>query len=174
MINCRRHCMLAMLALFLAAPSIGVAENAPTLSYSDFANVPKQDGTGYVISSKVPISGFNGQFSLEVYGKTITADGADLLSVRVGEVPAVKALNAISTSSTFADAIGTSATNTVESLGKVVSDPVDTLKAAPAGVGRFFKSLGNTVKNVATNNDSSGTATDATKEMLGINKARRG
>jgi hypothetical protein len=47
------------------------------------------------------------------------------------------------------------------------------MKAAPAGVGRFFKSIGNTVKNVATSDDSSN-ASDATKEALGINKARRG
>ncbi|MEZ5460857.1 hypothetical protein [Dokdonella sp.] len=173
MILHRNLCMLAMFALVPAAPLLAAAEQATTLDYSDFANVPKQAGTGYSIDSKVPIVGLNGQFTIEVYGESIAADGSDLLRVRVHEVPAVKALEDISTSSTFAKAIGTSATNTVESLGKVVTDPVDTLKAAPAGVGRFFKSIGNSVRNVATGSDGS-SATDATKEALGINKARRG
>lgn len=169
----RRFWILALLALLPAAPSFGASEQDPVLKYSDFANVPKQVGTGYSIESNVPVSGFNGQFTIDVYGSSIAADGAELLKVRISEVPSVKALDEISTSSTFANAIGTSATQTVDSLGKVAAHPVETLKAAPAGVGRFFKSIESTVKSVGTGSDGT-SATDATKEALGLNKARRG
>jgi hypothetical protein len=56
----------------------------------------------------------------------------------------------------------------VKAVGRAVTNPVETVKAVPAGVGRFFKSVGESVSAAGD-----GDAGEATKDALGINKAKR-
>ncbi|HET7845757.1 MAG TPA: hypothetical protein VFL14_16505, partial [Xanthomonadales bacterium] len=102
----------------------------------------------------------------------VTADGVQMLRQRIAEVGPGAELEKISGTDVFVDALGKSAKNTATAVGKAVTNPVATMKAVPTGVGRFFKSAGDSAKS-ATSGDA-GNASDATKDALGINKAKRG
>ena len=172
---------LAALAAF-ALMSVGVCSVAqaasedfqsdPTLPYSDFHGLPRADGSGYRVNTSVPVSGYYGQFSLHTDDGDMTVDGASLLRQRIAEVGPTAALQKLSTSKVFADALGNSAKSGAEALGQAVSHPVDTVQKLPSGIGRFFKSVGASVKNVVSSSDD-GDMGNATNEVLGINKAKR-
>lgn len=170
-----RHA-LAALALTLASAASPAAsppvEPEPVLQLSDFAGLPAASGTGYRIDPKVPVAGFHGQFTLRTDLGEVPADGVGILRQRVAEVGPAMQLQQMSQSEVFVDALSRSAAQTASALGKAVTNPVDTAKALPAGVGRFFKSVGRSVDDV-TSGGSQASTTDAAKDALGINKAKR-
>ena len=165
--------LAAVLALLLAfgATAAVAAEAEPTLATSDFAGLPPLKGTGYSVDAKVPVRGYHGQFTVHTDHGDVVADGAQMLQQRIAEVGPAAELEKISGTDVFVDALGKSAKNSATAVGKAVTNPVETMKAIPSGVGRFFKSAGDSAKS-ATSGDA-GDAGDATKDALGINKAKR-
>lgn len=146
-------------------------EPEPTLPYSGFAGLPPQRGSNYHVASPVPVVGFYGQFTLHTELGDLQADGASLLKQRIAEIQPALELQQLSGSKVFAEALGKSAQGGAEAIGRAVAHPVDTVKNVPAGIGRFFKSVGHTVQNVASSDsDSQG---NAVADALGINKAKR-
>lgn len=168
--------VLASLALALASTALPAAsppvETEPTLALADFAGLPPASGTGYRIDPKVPVSGFHGQFTVHTDLGAVPADGVGMLRQRVTEVGPAVQLQQMSQSDVFVDALSRSASSTATALGKAVTNPVDTAKALPAGVGRFFKSVGQKVEG-ATSGSASESSGDMAKDALGINKAKR-
>ncbi len=165
-----------VLGLALSAMLTGAvahaAEQEPVLDYGDFAGVPAASGAGYRVDPKVPVSGFFGQFTVNAGETAMKADGVEQLNLRVAEMPALTALQELSGKDVFVDAMSKSAKRTVTAVGRAVTNPGDTAKALPAGVGRFFKSAGATVKRTASGS-SSGNSSEAAKDAVGINKAKR-
>jgi hypothetical protein len=168
--------VLAALALvFASAPSRAASppvEAEPSLALASFAGLPAATGNGYRIDPKVPVSGFHGQFTLHTDLGAVPADGVGMLRQRVAEVGPAAQLQQMSQSDVFVDALARSASSTATALGKAVTNPVDTAKALPAGVGRFFKSVGQKVES-ATSGSSQASSSDMAKDALGINKAKR-
>lgn len=160
---------LASLPLRAAAPAV---EPEPTLALKDFGGLPPATGTGYRIDPRVPVSGFHGQFVVHTDLGDLSADGVGMLRQRVAEVGPAAQLQQMSQSDVFVDALSKSASATAGAIGKAVTSPVETAKAVPAGVGRFFKSVGETVAS-ATSGAADGDAGDAAKDALGVNKAKR-
>ncbi len=156
-------------ALVVLSATVHAAEPEPTLTTADFANLPPLKGTGYSVDATVPVRGYHGQFTLHTNQGDVVADGVQMLRQRIAELAPAAELEKISGTEVFVDALGKSAKNTATAVGKAVTNPVDTMKAMPAGVGRFFKSAGDSAKSA-----SSGDAGDATKDALGVNKAKRG
>jgi hypothetical protein len=147
-------------------------ENEPTLTTAAFSGLPAATGAGYRLDPGVPVTGYHGQFTLHTDHGDITADGIGLLRQRVAEVGPAAELAKLSSSDVFVDALAKSASNTAAAVGKAVTNPVETAKALPAGVGRFFKSVGSTVESAASKS-SGGNTSEAAKDALGINKAKR-
>lgn len=176
-----RASSFAAVAAF-ALISVGAASHAqaaatgfqsnPTLQYSQFHGLPAPVGTGYRVARKVPVSGFYGQFSVHTDDGDMTVDGASLLKQRIAEIGPTAALQKLSTSKVFADALAQSAKGGAQAIGQAVAHPVDTAQKLPAGIGRFFKSAGKTVQNAVTSSNTEEVG-DATNEMMGINKAKR-
>jgi hypothetical protein len=139
------------------------AESEPILTTKDFRDLPPATGDGYRIEAKVPVSGYQGQFTIKTDLGDIRADGTGMLRARVAEVPAVIALDRMSSSDVFVGAVAKSAQKGAQSIGKAITNPVDTIEAVPAGIGRFF---GGVTKKM------SGGAPDVS-DALGISAARR-
>ncbi len=176
-----RVCALAAVA-GVALVSVGLPPRAlaaaagfetdPTLRLSDFAGLPPAAGKGYRVGTNVPIAGYYGQFSLHTDQGDMTVDGVSLLRQRIAEVGPADALQKLSTSEVFADALGQSAKSGAQAIGQAVTHPVDTVQKLPAGIGRFFKSVGNTVQDAVSTSAEKGVGS-ATDDALGVNKARR-
>ena len=132
------------------------------------SGLPKATGPAYRIDPSVPVQGYQGQFTVHTDAGDVAADGSDMLRQRVAEVGPTQELQKLSQSDVFVDALAKSAAGGVKAVGRAVTNPVETVKAVPAGVGRFFRSVGESVSSAGD-----GDAGEATKDALGINKAKR-
>jgi hypothetical protein len=170
--------MLA-LGLMLGAPSLFAAtlppvEPMPTLDAATLAPAGLLNGTGYTVDPKAPVVGYMGQFTLRAPAGTFTADGTEMLAIRVGELAAIAQLGQLSQSGVFADALAASAKKTGAAIGQAVMNPVETVSGIPAGVGRFFQSASTKVSRATESNTSQGAGTsEAAKDLLGVNNAKR-
>ena len=105
---------------------------------------------------------------------TFTANGTEMLAIRVGELTAIAKLS----TGVFADALAASAKKTGAAIGQAVMNPVETVSGIPAGVGRFFQSASTKVsratESTAASNSSQKAGTgDTAKDLLGVNQAKR-
>jgi hypothetical protein len=173
--------MLA-LGLILSAPSLAATlpsvEPMPTLDAATLAPAGLLNGTGYTVDPKAPVVGYMGQFTLRAPAGTFTADGTEMLAIRVGELTAIAKLSQLSQTGVFADALAASAKKTGAAIGQAVMNPVETVSGIPAGVGRFFQSASTKVSRAtestgASNSSQSAGTADAAKDLLGVNQAKR-
>ena len=169
----RKHIvhLLAAMLVIVVTPRIATAEGEPTLKLADFPGAPPASGAHYRIDASVPVRGYHGQFTVHTDHGELSADGLELLKQRIGETGATAELEKLSASEVFVDALGKSAKRSAEAVGKAVTNPVGTMKAIPNGVGRFFKSAGDTAQSAASSAGSD--TSEAAKDALGINKAKR-
>ncbi len=179
MMSLRR--MLA-LGLFLCAPGLRAAalppvEPMPTLDAATLAPV-LVTGYGYVVDASVPVVGYMGQFTLRASAGTFSADGTEMLAIRIGELAAIGQLNQLSQTGVFADALAASAMKTGAAIGQAVMNPVATISGIPAGVGRFFQSAATTISRATestgdTSSSQVANTGNAAMDLLGLNRAKR-
>jgi hypothetical protein len=150
-------------------------------------------GPHHRVLSPVPVAGFMGDYTVKTDWGDLSASGGAILKIRVAEMSSIAKLEEISGTKVFADSVAASAKRTGESIARVVTQPVETVKGIPAGVGRLFKRAARTASRIATDvgdaiddsNESSSSsaggqpagqtaqATDFLKEFAGVNRARR-
>ena len=170
--------MLA-LSLMLSAPVLSAAalppvESMPTLDAATLAPAGLLNGSGYTVDATAPVVGYMGQFTLRASAGTFSADGTEMLAIRVGELAAIAHLSQLSQSGVFADALAASAVRTGAAVGQAVMNPVETISGIPAGVGRFFQSAATTISRATESTGSSSQgATDAARDLMGVNSAKR-
>lgn len=172
---------------------IGVGDSAePELAANALA--PRDlrlSGPGYKVRSPVQVAGYMGQFVIDTPEGSIDAAGSALLRLRIAELPALAKLEEVSATEVFVDALARGVRDTGRAVQRVVTQPIETVKGIPAGIGRLFQRTIRTVRRVAGNvgdaldgpdddrgDDEGGPtrterAIDFTKEYAGINKARR-
>lgn len=161
----------------LAAP-LPPVEPMPTLDAATLAPAELLNGTGYTVDPKAPVVGYMGQFTLRAPAGTFTADGTEMLAIRVEELTAIAKLSQLSQTGVFADALAASAKKTGAAIGQAVMNPVETVSGIPAGVGRFFQSTSTKLSRAtestgASNSSQSAGTADAAKDLLGVNNAKR-
>jgi hypothetical protein len=171
--------MLA-LGLMLGAPTLFAAtlppvEPMPTLDAATLAPAALLAGSGYTVDASVPVVGYMGQFTLRAPAATFSADGTEMLAIRVSELAAIAQLNQMSQTGVFADALAASAMKTGAAIGQAVMNPVATLTGIPAGVGRFFQSATTTISRATESSGDANSAQQANPMMdaLGVNNAKR-
>jgi hypothetical protein len=184
-----------LLLVTLAAPAGAAVESEPTLPAARLAapGTPLS-GPGWRVASPVPVRGYLGQFTLRTPQGEIAVQGRELLAIRIAEIPAVEQLEKVSRGDVFAESIADSAKATGRTVVRVVTNPVETIKGVPAGIGRLLKRTAATVRNVAVTvgdaarrgggdkpgdetegdkADAGEKASDFAAELAGVNKARR-
>jgi hypothetical protein len=179
-------CVLAPTALANAL------ESEPTLATATLlpAGTPLS-GAGWSLPEQTQVASYLGQFRFTTDWGVIEAQGREIALERIAEMPALARIDEVSRGQVFADAIRQSATRTGESIARVVTQPVETVKGIPAGLGRLITKTAGTVRRVAqrvgdATAEGSGSAgeasggathgerlTDFAKESFGLNKARR-
>lgn len=192
-------CALAALLLLAPCASAQRTEAEPVLRTADLVQgrVPLS-GTGYRLARDTPVQSYMGRFRIESDLGVIDAVGVDELVLRVEELPAARRLLALERSDAFSAALASGVKNTGQAVVKVVTQPVETIAALPAGIGRAITAAGRRVRSVALQvgdaarrEDAPAAAVDATtgesadaptgtevvtdfaKELAGVNKARR-
>jgi hypothetical protein len=113
-------------------------EKQPVLQASQLAPDELLQGPGFQVDDKVPTDGFLGRFTIRSDVGTFEAHGREMLRIRVAELGAIKQLESVSKTETFAKALGSTALRPVKAVGQIVTHPVETAKGLPSGVERFF------------------------------------
>jgi len=166
------HKLLTMagLAIFLtaAAGSARAAdvENPPVFKASTLLGAQVQ-GPGYKVAEKVPSDGYVRIYSLQTPWGPVVVHGDHRLQTRFKELAAINAMEQTSDSKEFGDALVKAGLKPVQFAGKLVTDPVDTVKNTVSGVGNLFNSIGSGIRNRGK------TQENAVQSITGAAKQRR-
>ena len=165
---------VALSAPALLAASLPAVEPMPTLDAATLAPPELLNGQGYTVDATAPVVGYMGQFTLRAPAGTFSADGTEMLAIRIDELTAIAKLSQMSETGVFADALAESAKKTGAAIGKAVTNPVETISGLPAGVGRMFQSTTTTVSRATQpKGANSASTTESAMDLLGVNKAKR-
>lgn len=182
-----------------AADLGGPFEPPPRLPSSELLPGLALTGPGYRIGEQAQVVDYFGQFELRSDVGGLSAEGAQLLRLRVRELAAVRALDRVGYSEVFVDAARRSAERPVEAVRQVGAEPTATATGLPAGIGRYLVRAARNLQELAldlndaardaladdedeSDGDSQDTATgeraqkivtQATLRYIGYNKARR-
>lgn len=135
---------LCVLGLLGVAQANEPYEAEPVLKAPALVQAALLSGPDFHVVPEVPVRGYMGHFLLDTRFGPIRANSAEMLAIRIGELPALDALERASRSDAFATALAARAKKTGSAIANVVAHPVDTLTGLPDGVARFFGSLWNT------------------------------
>lgn len=106
---------------------------APALVQSSLLN-----GPNYRVVPEVQVRGYMARFLIDTPFGPLTADSVELLAVRVGEIPALEALDRASKTGAFAHALAERGRKTGAAIVNVVAHPIDSITGLPEGVARYF------------------------------------
>lgn len=169
-VQMRLNVMSAGLALFIAfvAGDAGAAEveNPPVFKASALLG-PQVQGAGYKVEQRVPSDGYVRIYTLQTPWGPAVAHGDHRLQTRFKELAAVDAMERTSNSKEFGDALVQAGLKPVQFAGKLVTDPVDTVKNTVSGVGNLFNSIGSGIRNMGK------TQENAVQSITGAAKQRR-
>ncbi|MFT3792828.1 MAG: hypothetical protein QM741_17555 [Rudaea sp.] len=114
-------------------------EAEPVLDAAAVAEPALLSGPNFAVDPKAPVGGYMARFSVTTSWGPLTADSAQLLAIRVAEVPAIEALDRATRSGAFAHALAERGRRTGTAIANVVRHPVDAVVGLPMGVVRYFK-----------------------------------
>lgn len=139
--------------LFPAVVLAAELENPPVFEASAVLG-PAAEGPGYVVAPKVGSDGYLRLYKVETPWGIFDVHGDQMMQMRIKEIQALDAMVQTANSAAFGDALVKAGLRPVEFAGKLVSDPVDTVKTTVSGVGRMFNSIGSGIRNAGKSQDS--------------------
>jgi len=159
----------ALAALIFMLPTVAPAqtvENPPTFDAGHIAGI-QPAGSNYTIQNPVRSDGMLRVYNLTTpYGKFLVRGDA-MMRMRINELKALAALQKVSNSDTFGKALVQAGLSPVKYTGKLITNPVGTVKGTLSGVGAFFDRL-------AAGAAAQGQTPDKPMQsLLGVTDARR-
>jgi hypothetical protein len=130
------------LAGLLAVPAAAAGpgyEPLPVLAARDLAPGVPLRGPRYTVEDAVTTDGFLARFTIRSDFGTFEARGPGMLERRLGEIAALEALEGIQTEEAVVQGARDGGQALGRDLGTLATRPVETVKAIPTGVARFFE-----------------------------------
>jgi len=140
-------------------------EKPPVLKASELAPATMLKGPHFIVDARVPVVELLGHFTIRSDFGVFEAHGLDMLAVRVVEVGALAELEKTSKTDVFLKAAGTAAARPVKAAVNIVEHPVDTVRGAPAAVGRFFDRVKLGAQHITSAGKGEGTTEEKTAEV---------
>ena len=125
-------------ALTLPARASETYEPEPVLKAPMLVQAPLLSGPDFRVVPEVAVRGYMANFLIDTKFGPIRADSVEMLAIRVGELPAMEALDQASRSGAFAAALAARAKKTGSAIVNVVTHPIDTITGLPEGVARYL------------------------------------
>lgn len=123
-------------ALLLVAPVH--AESEPTLAAAELVIPALLAGPGYRVEPQVQVTGYQARFVLHTDWGPLEAESAEMLAIRISEIPAMNAVFTAEITGLVAQSAQNAAMAPVRAIGQVVTHPIDSLIGLPVGAVRFF------------------------------------
>ena len=159
--------VLLTAALGLPPSAFGQAYEAPPSYPAAQIRGIVQTGDNYSVRSPVPSDGFLRIYSIETpYGETV-APGDQMAHMRINELRALALLEKISSSDTFGTSLANAGLSPIKYAGRLITNPVDTIKGTMSGIGSMFGRLGAGITNAGKSRDN------AVASLLGVTGERR-
>ena len=117
-------------------------EKPAVLRAADLAPAELPKGPRFQVDETVTTDGLLARFTIKSDFGPFEAQGPGMLAVRVAEIRALDTLSHVEKTDVFQKALAESAKRTGQSLKTAVTNPVETIKGLPEGVGRFFERVG--------------------------------
>lgn len=125
-----------ILAMLLALPAH--AEDEPTLAAAELVMPALLTGPGYRVEPQVQVTGYQARFVLHTDWGPLEAESAEMLAIRISEIPAMDAVFTTEVSGLVARSAQDAAMAPVRAVTRVVTSPLDSLVGLPVGAVRFF------------------------------------
>lgn len=156
-------------ALILLLPAVAPAqtvENPPTFDVNQIAGI-KSAGANYTITNPVHSDGMLRVYNLKTpYGQFVVR-GDEMMRMRINELAALAALEQVSNSKTFGDALVQAGLNPLKYTGKLITNPVGTVQDTFSGIGAMFDRIGAGLASQGQTPDK------PVESLLGVTDARR-
>lgn len=126
------------------------------------------EGKNFWLDRRVVSYGLNNRFIINSHFGKFEANGEEMLRIREHEVVAIGGLREIKKTKAFGEAFKKAATSPLKGAQALITDPVDTIKGIPKGIGKFFGRIGEMTKG------GRGDLEDGyTKELIGFAAIKR-
>jgi hypothetical protein len=149
-----RAVILSLISLLLPAVVLAADLENPPVFKADAILGPAAEGPGYIVKPIVGSDGYLRLYEVETPWGIFDVHGDQMMQMRIKEIQALDALVQTANSAAFGDALVKAGLRPVEFAGKLVTDPVDTVKSTVSGVGRMFNSIGSGIRNAGKSQDS--------------------
>ena len=113
-------------------------EPEPVLKAPVLVQAPLLSGPDFRVVPEVAVRGYMANFLIDTKFGPIRADSVEMLAIRIGELPAMEALDHASRTGAFATALAARAKKTGSAIVNVVAHPIDTITGLPEGVARYL------------------------------------
>lgn len=141
-------------------------ESPPAFSAAKISGI-RQAGPNYSLASPVASDGLLRVYRFRTkYGEYV-AHGDAMAAMRINELRALAALDEVSQSKTFAEALAKAGVSPLKFAGELIIKPVDTVKNTLSGVGAVFGRIGSGISNAGKSPDN------ALEGILGVTSERR-
>jgi hypothetical protein len=156
-------------ALLLLPPMAAVAQPVEAPPSFNAAQIPGivRVGANYTVETPVRSDGLLRDYVLKTPYGEVPARGDALLKMRINELNALALLDEVGNSQTFAKALAQAGLNPLEYTGRLLTDPLNTVKGTLNGVGVLFGRIGSGINNAGKTPD------DALAGVLGVTDERR-
>ncbi len=125
-------------------------EAAPVLSATVLLG-SEVAGPAYRVRERVPTDGYMAHFTIDSDYGDFECIGTGQTRARIHELGAIQKLVDLSKSDLFAEGVKRSLEQPIEAVKNIVKNPVESVAAVPKTLGHFFKKVGQSVGNAASN-----------------------
>ncbi len=156
----------ALLCLLPAAALAQTVENPPSFNAGQIGDIPAT-GSNYSIKLPVRSNGMLRVYQLTTPYGAFTVVGDEMMRMRVNELTALAALEKVSNSDTFAQALTQAGLSPLKYTGKLITNPVGTVQDTFSGIGAMFDRIGAGLAGQGQTPDK------PLQSLLGVTDARR-
>ena len=96
------------------------------------------EGKDFWLDRRVVSYGLNNRYKINSHFGRFEANGEEMLRIREHEIAAIGGLREIKKTKAFGEAFKKAATSPLKGAAALITDPVDTVKGIPKGIGKFF------------------------------------
>ncbi len=125
-------------------------------------------GPNYRIEETVQNDGFMNRYTVTVAGKPYTVDGTALMRIRLSELKALEFMATVKKTDVYTKSLKKAATGPLSTAKGMVTKPIDTVKGAATGVGKFFGNIGHAMFGGASEQEEG-----VFKTVIGFATAKR-
>ncbi|UCD58234.1 MAG: hypothetical protein JSV16_03735 [Candidatus Hydrogenedentota bacterium] len=143
-------------------------ETPPVLSAQEYLPPELQRSAHHWLEDEVYTYGFMNNYRIISPYEEFDVTSDDMLRIRVQEIYAIAALEEVSKSGEFGNAVKTAAKSPIEGAKNLILHPVDTISGIPKGAWRFVTRVGEMTKGGRGEFEES-----VSKELIGFSAVKR-